>query len=464
MRPLLLGLALAACGGRTPPDGRAPRVVPPDAGVATAAPDAAPVPDPLGIDWATVAYATDDDALALWERLGLDGENFTTRLSFVPEDAIALREAMARALLRQGNFACPPVVRKVGCERTVLELPPLGPEHGLAHPCLRRELALWAIGQLDDEALTGDLVADAIALAGLPPPEEELNHAVLARVEDETVKLQMLEAAERAGNEAVADDNLGGLSAAALAIAARQLHIDGAVEVLDVEGALDLYVDAVNDPALRRATRVRAARDLAEYGRAVDPADPARATVIAALARASGAADCHLAGVAAAAHASVTGAPFPPPLPRGARPAAATRAVCKLLAGAADPVAALTALVPARGVILDERNRDPGRVAQLWIEYPDARDANRDGAPDVPEADPDGDGDPSTWIQVTRIARDDLASFPYLDELARALPHCGDDGCKLPDQQVWFRLHWKKGPRGTLLLDTIERRESFAGC
>jgi hypothetical protein len=467
-RALALATILAACGGTPAP---APRTTAPAAAEVDAPQQPDPglgaddVVDPTGIDWDAVSYATDDEALAIWARLGLDGENVSERLAWVPE-LDALREAMAKAILREGNFACPPIAKPLSCEKNLLEFPELRAEQTLTDPCLRRELALWALGEVGDDVLTGELAPDLIALAGLPPPEEELNRAALYRVEDTTLRLQMLDAAERAGNETIADENLGNLSASGLEAAVLQHHIDGALIALGVDGSLNLYLQAMVDPALRPETRAYAARELGSYASDIDPGGPHTEAIVAALDRARLAADCALAGAALDALEMIEGTARAPTLTRASKPDAYARALCVALhrQDESSAQAELLDQITPKGVVVEERFQDDGRVQQLWLEYPDEPDANRDGAPDVAEADPDGDGDPTTWVEAQRVPREGLDELPIWTEVRRALQTCKSAECQVPDQQVWFKLHWKKGPKGRRQLAKIERREIVGSC
>lgn len=463
-RAFLLATILAACGGAPAPRATAPAAPAVADGTSEAEVVDEEDQDPAGIDWDTVAFATDEQALAIWARLGLDGENLGDRLAWVP-DLDPLREAMAKAILREGNFACAPVAKPLSCTRKLLEFPALAAEHTLSHPCLRRELALWALGELDDDVLFGELAADMIALAGLPPPEDELNRAALIRVEDSTLRLQMLDAAERAGNEEIADDNLGSLSSSSLEIAALQHHIDGAVVALGPDGNLSLYLAALADPALRTDTRVHIALELADHAVALDPSDPDFATVTAALERARVAADCWIAASALDALELIEGGPRPLTFAKNAKQDAYVRALCVALHRfeRGPALGALLDRIAPNGLVLEDRFQDDQRVAQLWVEYPDEPDANRDGAPDVPEADPDGDGDPSTWIEVQRVDRADLDGLDVWADVAEALSGCEGAECKVPDHATWLRLHWKKAARG-LQLTKIERREIVGAC
>ena len=121
------------------------------------------------------------------------------------------------------------------------------------------------------------------------------------------------------------------------------------------------------------------------------------------------------------------------------------------------------ATVGAKGVVVRRLTSDPGRVAKLWADNPDADDLDKDGVPDVPEADADGDGDPRTWAEVIRVPREDMVDLPDRDELLRALPECQGVDCKVPDEDVSFRFLFRK-TAGRLQLDTIERRETVHDC
>ena len=466
-RALALLPLLAACSGSAAPPPRAPEPAAPAplAPTPVAVEPAPAVDDSLGIDWSSVTYATDEEALAIWARLDLDGENVADRLYAIPEKPAGLREAMARAILREGNFACTPIAKPITCDRSYLELPELGAEHRLGDPCLRRELALWALGELDDEALHTELAADMIALAGLPPPEEELNRAVFYRVTDRDLRLQMLDAAERAGNELIADEMVGDLSNSQLETAARTHHIDGAVIVLDVEGALPLYLDALADPALRPETRIHVAGQLGDYGASLAPDDPNLPRVTEALGRARVAADCRIAAAATDALELVTGESQDPTLGKRASQAVHARALCVALHRrfAPAPLGRLLGTLAPKGLVIEQRFQDDDRLRQLWLEYPDEPDANKDGAPDVAEADPDGDGDPTTWLEVERVPPDELPDRDIWPELARALATCTTAECQLPGQPVWFRLHWKKSKTGHTLTKIV-RREVAGGC
>ena len=102
---LATSVLLAACGGTKPaasPPPTQPHVEP----IATATAESETPVDTLGIDWATVPHATDEEALAIWAQLGLTGDNWEVRIGEIRADEEVV-DAMAKAFLREGNFACP---------------------------------------------------------------------------------------------------------------------------------------------------------------------------------------------------------------------------------------------------------------------------------------------------------------------------------------------------------------------
>jgi hypothetical protein len=106
---------------------------------------------------------------------------------------------------------------------------------------------------------------------------------------------------------------------------------------------------------------------------------------------------------------------------------------------------------------------DPRRVAELWAENPEAEDANKDGVPDVEDADPDGDGNPATWVEVNRVPAASIDDLLDSTELPQALGSCKGTVCRVPTANITFSFTFKKsGAR--LLLDTIERHEVTTGC
>ncbi len=49
--------------------------------------------------------------------------------------------------------------------------------------------------------------------------------------------------------------------------------------------------------------------------------------------------------------------------------------------------------------------------------------------------------------------------MPFADEPARALPHCNDRVCKVPDSDVWFELEVRRERAIGLRIHTIHRHE-----
>ncbi len=467
-------LVVAACGAPAAPPAA------PVAPVTPVAADDAPVDPPrrdaAGIDWASARYGTDDEALALWAQLHLTGANFELRVGELPEAPAGLREAMAKALLRAGGFACPVDLgpRCVGSEldREMIDYQfrVIPDDATLDDPCMRRVIAFWALDQLDDDTLSHELSGDMVALAALPWPERELNRAALYRMQDPAVRLNMLAAAKTAGNGEIADEMLGGLSADELRHLAIDLHVDGAVTTLGAdESTLDVFEAAVRDPALRRDTRIAAVRELAGFaGEAADPKAPAVRRAIAALETARGGDDCLVAGVAAGALDGLGQRAQPAAAPRRGD-ASVIRWLCMQVGAATDDASAPWAtLAGPAGVVIERRFHDPYIVHSLRQEHPDVPDDDGDGFPDLPpdELDPDGDGDPTTWSEVERVSAGDFADAVRgsWDELARAITGCEGTSCKVAGTHVTWTLTFGKSKKGAPVLMRLVRAEVYADC
>lgn len=473
-RGLLALVAVAACGA---PAASAPAKAPlalsstasPPPPEDRVAPDAA-----APVDWATARHGTDDEALALWAQLGLTGANFEQRVADIPEAPATLREAMAKALLRSGNFACPVETTstcgpaEIDRERLDYQLREIPDDATLDDPCMRRVIALWAIDQLDDDDLSGELAADMIALAGLPWPEVELPRAAMYRITDPAVRLNMVAAAKQAGNDVVADELVAGLDLDALRQLALDHHVDGAVTAIGAGPlTLDVFERAVVDPALRSQTRVDAIRELASWAFELEPSDPDRARVIAALDAARAGVDCVAAGAADVALVDV-GAMRPLAAPRP-RDAEVIRWLCmNAAAPLADPTAPWRTLAGPAGVVIRRITHDPYALDVLRQEHPDVPDADGDGLPDLPreELDPDGDGDPARWTEVERVTAGDFgdAVASYLDELTRAVTSCDGTTCTVADAHVTWRLVFGKPRAGKPVLVELVRTESHPDC
>ncbi len=110
-----------------------------------------------------------------------DGENWMDRVETIPRDPPAVRRAMASYHLRSGRFWCPTVQRTSGCATRSTFLPPAATA-GLDDPCLRRDVALWALDQIPEEDIDGPLYAAYVDMIKLRAPERELNQRALARL------------------------------------------------------------------------------------------------------------------------------------------------------------------------------------------------------------------------------------------------------------------------------------------
>lgn len=356
----------------------------------------------------------DASALALWQRIAPTGADWELRLGELPQDD-ALLKPLAMALLRQGGFACP--ARSTCVSAGFSELAETAT---LADPCLRRELALWAFGRLDEEDAAG--LADAlVSIAGLPPPEEELVSEAFELVPagQDALLLRMNEVARAAGHGELADQSLQWLSAAGLDTAARTLHADGVFQILELAAARELFVAAITDAKLRPATRIAVMEELAAE-------EPLAKAVRAALRKAVADPRCEVAGTALRL---LERAGDQVPRPPRRNTAAALRALCVGEASSTSehPLhSPLGELVSRQGVVVIDH-------AAL------AEDAGE--------------------LSGETIAPDQVYVLPFGDELAGALERCVGSTCRGPG--VRFELAFDKQWR-------LARVERFAddsdGC
>ncbi len=297
---LLTSVALlAACG--TP---AARRDSPVTVVVATAAP-AQPAPptnqahdDPpkkyVNIDWAKVVISSDQDALAIWQRINPTTEDLAVKLGEIPRNA-AITKPLARAMLRSGNFVCPSRNLGNACS-PVFELIDTPADATLTEPCLRRELALWSIDQLDDNDAIS-VAPELIALAGLPLPETELPNAAFELLplgpDGDALLYDMAIAAHRVFRTVpLSGENTP-------AVMARLLHEHHLAETLDhltIEEARSEIVAAIGDVQLPVAARREALLAVIEANDGKLDADGR-----AALQRIARDANCELAGLASRA-------------------------------------------------------------------------------------------------------------------------------------------------------------------
>lgn len=410
-----LSVSLSACS-HAPPPASAPVAAPPPAAEPSRTlpplPDE-PAPKPLlSIDWTKVTISSDADALALWERIAPTGADWSLRLGELPDND-DLQSLLALALLRSGNFACRP---QPGCPaELVLEA---APNATLADPCLRRELALWALGRLDD-ADAFAIERELVALASLPPPEEELVREAfdLVPVGADALLMQMIEAAHAAGQGEIADESLSWLPAPLLTKAATQLHSDGAVRSLDATESRSALLAAINDPKLKPATTIAAMDELLS---ASDPTPPK--DLRAALRTATKDPRCEVAAAAARNLANLN-EPRYVPRPVSTSVPAALRALCVMASYIQEDIGAdpsLRRFISRRGLQVYDH-------AEITAEP----------------------GDPAGEL----ILPADLVTLPFLEELAEALGHCTGTTCRAD------------GLRFELLLEpdrTLRRIDRFA--
>jgi hypothetical protein len=267
-----MALAISACAHSPQP--AAPSPPPPVASTPEPLPPPSnePAPRPLlSIDWKSVQVTDDASALALWQQIAPTGADWELRIGELPDDN-DLQRHLAFALLRGGNFACKPAdasgdpTSSTSCEApgaAPTATSGASPASTFSDPCLRRELALWALGRLDDDDAR-TLERELISLAALPPPEDELVREAfdLVPVGADALLLQMIEAARAAGQGDLADESLSWLPRPMLLQVATKLHSDGALRSLEPSEARGAFLAAINDGQLKPATRLSAIDDL----------------------------------------------------------------------------------------------------------------------------------------------------------------------------------------------------------
>jgi hypothetical protein len=410
VRPLL-HLALAACASAPAPIPTTPAPV-----AATPAPAGPRAPDPdlhhppprrvLDIDWAQVHIAGDADALALWQRIAPTGADWQDRLSEIPP---ALTRPLAIALLHGGNFTCakPPTG---DCAKPLYDEPEPTQTAGFDDPCLRRDLALWSLSQLDDADVPA--VHDALrAIAALPPPESQLVdaavHAIPSDAQDD--RLDIIAIAWRAGQREIVEAAAGKLDDAHLVDAIRRHHIASALELVAAADHRDLYLAAVSDESLPTRARTAAINELTSD---TLPADLTKALVTATRAK-----DCAVAALAARTLDQHGDHRFVPRR-RATDPAGLMRSLCVVTSyqalQAADEPSLLASYLPARG------------LERMTITYDP-----------LSETDPDGDGDPHTTHSAEIVPRAE-AVMPEAEDLARAFQHCTGTICVSDEHEFRF--------------------------
>ena len=248
----------------------------------------------VNVDWAKVVITTDHDALELWQRINPTTEDLAVKLGEIPSD-FAITKPLARAMLRSGNFTCPS--RNIGTACSpVFELIDTPADATWTEPCLRRELALWSIDQLDDDDAVS--VAPAlVAIAGLPLPETELPNAAFDLLplgaDGDALLYDMAIAAHRVHRPVPLS---GENSPAVMARLLTQHHLAEPLNHLTVDEARREILAAIGDAQLPVAARREALLAVIEFNGGTLDAD-----IRAVLQRTSRDANCELAGVAARA-------------------------------------------------------------------------------------------------------------------------------------------------------------------
>ncbi len=380
----------------------------------------------LAIDWANVPLATEADARALWAQIAPTGDDWEQRLDEIPTPS-PVQKALALALLHEGNFACTPAPLPA-CSHALPVLEPAAPSATLADPCLRRQLALWSLDQLD--ASDVPQVRDALrAIAALPPPESQLVAAALQLAgADPALRFELLATAWHAGQRELVNGAMNGLDEAQLIEAATKLHIDGALDGLAAGTQRAVFLHAIADEELLPATRAQAMIEL------VADDDTLAPDLRAALVAVTKSPSCEVAAAAAHVLERHGDAAFVPKRPRSTRPAAILRGLCVLAAfeaeQRADEPSPFASYLPARGLELVRVVFDPFN-----------------------EVDADGDGDPHTERTTDLVPRAE-ATLPDLPDLVPAMQHCVKTTCTSDDHELRFRLT----PRGEVArLEIIDR-------
>ncbi len=418
-------VVLLGCGGPT----AVHPVSPPPTPVPVASPRSPPIEDErprpkLSIDWKTTRVTTDEEALALWQRIAPTGGDWEDKLAEVPTDKPVAR-ALAVALLHGGNFRCPAVVTTHNCKRHAFDLEPPKPAEGFDAPCLRRLLALWSIDQLElgDRARVRDAL---LQIVQLPPPESQLVSAVFQTLNEGDHDEQMIfyETAWAAGQHDLVNATIGNLDEAHLIEAVTRLHIDGALEILSAQAHRDAYLAAITDEHLATKTRTTAMVELAASDvHETDAKAKLSFDVRSALIAATASPNCAVAAVAARTLEATGLKQYLPTRPRTRTEKALMRGLCVLASyeplQRADESSLLISYVPARGLERVTVTYDP-----------------------LGEVDRDGDGDPHTQHETILIPRAEVV-VPDVEDLARAMTSCTGTTCQSDDRQ--YRFTFKGG-------------------
>jgi hypothetical protein len=366
--------------------------------------DVPPLVPGAPIPWPTITIKNDADAMKVWGYLDPRGRDYHDKVASIP---VEFRAAMALGLLDDGKLACEPEDVVDACGHHELRIPEPAPDSGLDDGCLRRKLAVWALGVVGLERA-------GVALDGfarLPLPERDLHRALLQRAGYGGVGWAL--AVEDTGDEETADAYAATQRPEDLAVLA-QHGVDGAIEALIAEDAgADALGNAVHGTGhVRRETWLHVIAALQRERLSAGPVtvitiDRAIATLVAT-------GDCQLGGAAGISDSAYR------------QTAASTEnwnyMACFWIAaqGPASPFLRAD-LVSGQGI--------------------DVRRTDAQGA------------------VTSHVDVDAGFTMPYADELPDALEDCAGTECPVPGTGVTFRLHLDAGGR----LDAIERYDA-GGC
>ena len=399
LRVELIVAGLLACKAPPPPvhPAEPPAAPPPPEVNHLAELEGTPPKKLLAIDW-----SVQQDPAALWRAIAPTGDDWQQKLDEVPEP---IAHDLAIELLGEGNFTCVKPAPATRCTKPI-DVPAPAPTAALDDPCLRRVLAMWAIDQLAADDLPR--VRDALrAIVAIPPPESQLVASVLKAIPEDAhaLRMEMFTAAWAAGQHELVDRDAGRLDYDHLVIAARDLHVAGALEGLPVDDYRAVYLHAIADEQMATAARQQAIVELVATAPDKLPPD-----LLAALITATRSPDCAVVASAARALDQHGEHRFVPNRPHGASAAAMMRGMCVLASyeqlQRADETSLLRDWVPARGLELVKIAYDP---------Y----------------------SDPPQVRTIDLVARQETV-LPELDDLVRALRHCRGTSCKSDDREFKF--------------------------
>ena len=418
---VIASVALTSCG-QTPREASRPTAPAPRVGPTEKSGQLAELEKPptrlLSIDWSTIAIKSEAEALALWQRIALTGEDWEQKLDEIPSEGTTSSE-LALALLRGGNFKC--TAQRAACNRAPLEVPDPPSDATFNDPCLRRLVAMWAVNQLEETDLPR--ARDAMrAIAAIPPPESQLIEVVLKSLPENfhDLRLELLATAFAAGQRDVVNGQLSTLDEPHLIQAIEKHHIDGALQLISAEGHRATFLGAIKDERMHPIARADAMIELV----ALEPKlakDVHNALVTAARAK-----DCSVAAHAARVLVQRGERKFGPTRPRAKKAEPMMRALCVLASyeqlQRADEPSYLLHFIPQRGLEV---------VNVTWDEY----------------------SDPPQTKTSTLVGRSEVV-LPELEDLVRAMKQCTGTSCKSDDRE--FKFTFKPGGGGELMLQRLE--------